>query len=325
MKKTKQSTRDEISLMVAAAQLCYQKGKTQEEVAEVLNISRPKVSRLLSQARENGIVEIKVRNPIAHNIDIQNTLIETFGLLDAVVTPITVDRQEVIVPQIAQAAANYINANLPANAILGLGRGYTIYETVGNLSPGTQQPTVVPLSGGLGEGEAGFPITEIITRTASALSGKSKFMFAPALVACKKFRDSVLTEPHSLEVVQLWDKMDWVVLGIGAIPSLRQLEDPDFHRSLQAFVQEVQQKPVSDFCLWFVLPDGTIPTTSKDDCLIAATPSQIGKAKVRLAVAGGIAKAQAIFAVLQTGLINILATDERTAEELITMKESLAR
>jgi len=117
--------------------------------------------------------------------------------------------------------------------------------------------------------------------------------------------------------------MDWVVLGIGAIPSLRQLADPDYHRSLRAFVQEVKQQPVSDLCLWFVLPDGTIPKTSKDICLIAATPEQIGKAKVRLAVAGGTAKARAIFAVLRTGLINVLVTDERTAEELVTMKEAM--
>lgn len=322
MKPIKQPSRDEISLQVAVAQLCYQKGKTQEEIAEMLNISRPKVSRLLSQARDNGIVEIKVRNPIAQNVTIQEDLIRVFNLKDAVITPITVDRQEVIVPQIAQAAANYISNNLPEKAVLGLGRGYTIYETVSSLSgQGSQHPTVVPLSGGLGEGEAGYPMIEILTRTASALNGRSKVIFAPALVASNKIRKSVLAEPHSQEVVHLWNRMDWVVIGIGAIPSLRQLDDPDFHRSLQAFCLEVQCKPVSDFGLWFVLPDGSIPSTSRDDCLIAATPEQIGKAEVRLAVAGGLAKARAIYAVLQTGLINVLVTDERTAEEIIAMKE----
>lgn len=322
MKPIKQPSRDEISLQVAVAQLCYQKGKTQEEIAEMLNISRPKVSRLLSQARDNGIVEIKVRNPIAQNVAIQEDLIRVFNLKDAVITPITVDRQEVIVPQIAQAAANYISNNLPEKAVLGLGRGYTIYETVSSLTgQGSQHPTVVPLSGGLGEGEAGYPMIEILTRTASALNGRSKVIFAPALVASNKIRKSVLAEPHSQEVVHLWNRMDWVVIGIGAIPSLRQLDDPDFHRSLQAFCLEVQCKPVSDFGLWFVLPDGSIPSTSRDDCLIAATPEQIGKAEVRLAVAGGLAKVRAIYAVLQTGLINVLVTDERTAEEIIAMKE----
>ncbi|MTI94603.1 MAG: hypothetical protein FH749_03815 [Firmicutes bacterium] len=321
MARSKKPSRDDISLMVAVAQLCYQKGKTQEEIAEMLEISRPKVSRLLSQARENGIVEITVRNPIAQNTVIQQKLKQAFALQDAIVTPMAVDQQEVIVPQIARAAAEYIGENLPEQAILGMGRGHSIYEMANKLpADQTLQPTVIPLSGGLGEGDAGYPITEILTRTATALGGKSKYLYAPALVSGKQIRESVLAEPHSQEVVQLWDKMDWAVLGIGAIPTLRRLEDPDFYRGLQAFVQEVKEKPVADFCLWFVLQNGLIPTTSNQNGLIAATPEQISRARVRMAVAGGIGKARAIYAVLKTGLLNVLVTEERTAEEILRLK-----
>jgi len=321
LKKNRIPSRDEISLMVAVSQLCYQKGKTQEEIAGLLDISRPKVSRLLSQARENGIVEITVRNPITKNTSINEQLKQSFFLKEAIVTPITVDQQEVIVPQIAQAAAEYICANLPAQAVLGLGRGFSIFEMISYLrSSNSRELTIIPLSGGLGEGEAGYPITEILTRAASALGGKSKFLYAPALVSGNRIRQSVLSEPNSQKVVQLWDKMDWVVVGIGTIPSLRRLEDPDYYRSLNSFQVEAS-KPVADFNLWFVLPNGKIPNTSRKEGLIAATPDQIARAQVRIAVAGGLGKVNAIYAVLKTGLINVLVTEERTAEELIKLKE----
>lgn len=322
MNKKKAPSHDDIRLMVAVAQLCYEEGKTQAEVASLLKLSRPKVCRLLNQAKQIGIVEVTVHNPISQSAQIQQKLKQAFALREAIVIPMTIDQQEIIVPKIAQAAAEYISNNLPENAVLGLGRGRTIYKLVRVLPyNSSRKPTVIPLSGGLGGGDAGSPITEIITMAANALGGKGKFVYAPALVSNKKIRQSVLSEPHSREVVQLWDKMDWVVLGIGAIPSLRRLDDPDFYRGLKSFVQEVKEKPVADFCLWFVLQSGAMPPTSRHDGLIAATPEQIGQAKVRMAVAGGLSKARAIHAVLKTGLVNVLVTEERTAQELLRLRD----
>src|SRR5690606_40612868 len=54
---------DHISQMVRAAELYYELGLTQEEVAAHMAVSRPTVSRLLRQAREQDIVRITVVNP----------------------------------------------------------------------------------------------------------------------------------------------------------------------------------------------------------------------------------------------------------------------
>ncbi len=321
MAKNKRPSRDDISLMVAAAQLCFNKGKTQEEVGEILGVSRPKVSRLLSQAREHGIIEITIRNPIVNKSMVQADLIEQFGLDDAVITPYTVDQQDVIVPQIAAAAAEYLSDNLPDRAVLGLGRGYAMYEMVKSLKPRkAQRPTTLPLSGGVGGIDAGNPFDEILNVAAAALGGEAKFLYAPALLASEKFRDSVLAEPRSQEIARLWDEMDWVVVGIGTIPPMRGVVNPYFDRSLDAFVKETGVKPVAEVSLRFILPDGRIPDTSRQQCLVAATPKQIRKAKVRMAVAGGLAKLPAIYASLLTGMFNVLVTDEHTAEELVKLK-----
>lgn len=316
---------DEISMMVAAAQLIYYKGKTQEEVGEILGVSRPKVSRLLSQAREHGIIEINVRNPISHNSDVQAELEESFGLKNAIVTPICVDKQEIIVPQLASAAASFIVNNLPERAVLGLGRGYTMYETVQSFLPtNAPQPTIVPLSGGVGSFDAGTPFEEILNRTATALGGECKFLYAPALLSSEKFRDAILAEPKSMEVVQFWDKMDWVVMGVGTIPPARRarVANPYFERNIRAFTRETGICPVAELSLWLVLPDGDTPATSHQKCLIAATPQQIKRAKVRIAIAGGLIKVRAIYASILSGMINTLVTDERTAEELIKLRAS---
>lgn len=316
----KKPSLDEIRMMVAAAQLSYQKAMTQEKVGKILGVSRPKVSRLLSQAREHGIVEIIVRNPISRNTEIQSTLIEKFGLLDAIVTPSVIDKQEVIVPRIAAEAAGYIMDNLPAESVLGLGRGVTIYETAMALNPQRyRRPIILPLSGGIGEYDADRPFNEIINRTAIALGGQAKYLYAPALLDNEKYRASVLAEPRSQEVVGLWDKLDWVVLGIGAINQARE-PNPYYDRALDAFLQETKTQPVTEINLRFILPDGQIPTISGNGRLVAASAEQIKQAEVRLAVAGGMYKLEAIYATLLSGLINVLVTDENTAVELVKYK-----
>ena len=50
-------------LMVEVALLYYKKGLTQQVIADTLNLTRQTVSKLLTTAIEEGIVEITVRNP----------------------------------------------------------------------------------------------------------------------------------------------------------------------------------------------------------------------------------------------------------------------
>ncbi len=54
---------ENIRILLKVAQLYYQDNYTQQEIAEKLCLSRPKVSRLLQQAREQNIVQISIFPP----------------------------------------------------------------------------------------------------------------------------------------------------------------------------------------------------------------------------------------------------------------------
>ena len=45
------------------ARLYYEKDRTQNEIAEIYRISRPMVSKLLKEAKEEGIVKITIAAP----------------------------------------------------------------------------------------------------------------------------------------------------------------------------------------------------------------------------------------------------------------------
>ena len=46
--------------LVRAGRLYYELGETQNQIAELLGVTRPQVSRLLKRARAEGIVEIRI-------------------------------------------------------------------------------------------------------------------------------------------------------------------------------------------------------------------------------------------------------------------------
>ncbi len=315
-------TKDEIALMVAVAELYHTHHKTQQEIARTLGTSRSKVSRLLSKAEKAGIVEVTVRNPYSKADSLSQDLARVFGLEKAVVVPMIADNQEVIAPVLGRAAAQYILSRMPRSTVVGVGRGRSVNATVEQLARNVQlSPVAVPLAGGMGAQDMAFPASENARRLAEYLGGLCTFIYAPALVRNKRIKESILSEDQSREAVQLWNKLDWVLTGIGTIPPSHGGPDKWFQKVLDNFVREMNEVPVADLCSWFILGDGRIPVTSRASCLIGATPEQIRRASVRLAVAGGLRKVEAILGALRTGLITVLVTDERTAEAVLSLNE----
>lgn len=319
-------TRDEIALMVAVAELYHIHHKTQQEIARTLGTSRSKVSRLLTKAEKAGIVEVTVRNPYSNVESLSQDLVRVFRLEKAIVVPMTADNQELITPALGRAAAQFILSSMPRSTVVGVGRGASVYQTVEHLARNVRlSPVVVPLTGGMGQQDMVFPAFENARRFAEYLGGSCAFVYAPALVRNKRLKESILSEEQSREAVQLWDRLDWVLTGIGTVPLFRGLPDETFRKALDNFVKEVNEVPVADVCSWFILKDGRIPVTSRASCLISASPEQVRRASVRLAVAGGLRKAEAILAALRTGLITVLVTEERTAEAVLSLNEKLEK
>lgn len=67
-------------LLVRVAELYYMEGLTQEAIAQMLDLSRPQVSRYLKRARELGIVEIRIMSPLLAVSDQRDRLSHMFSL-----------------------------------------------------------------------------------------------------------------------------------------------------------------------------------------------------------------------------------------------------
>lgn len=64
----------DLYLLSKVSKLYYERGLNQQEIADKLHLSRPKVSRLLQQAQEEGIVQITVHSPPGTFADLEEAL-----------------------------------------------------------------------------------------------------------------------------------------------------------------------------------------------------------------------------------------------------------
>ena len=67
-------------LLVQVSELYYLQEMNQVEIAKLLGVSRPTVSRLLAEAKREGVVEIKVKNMVSINSELSKQLRERLGL-----------------------------------------------------------------------------------------------------------------------------------------------------------------------------------------------------------------------------------------------------
>ena len=66
------SVQDKWNILATVANLYYNSDLTQNQIAERFYTSRSKISRMLKEAREMGIVEINIKEPWERNLEYES-------------------------------------------------------------------------------------------------------------------------------------------------------------------------------------------------------------------------------------------------------------
>ncbi|MGF7058166.1 sugar-binding transcriptional regulator [Brassicibacter mesophilus] len=306
----------DIEVIVKVAELYYEMGQTQQEIADKLKYSRPMISKLLSNAHDLGIVKISVKNPNSEAKELAMQMEEIFSTDDrhfrAIVVPSSV-QDELTKNRVYKAGAKYLEENIFDNEIIGIGRGSSVYGLVNNLS-GNKHTGIetVPLAGGLGSIDSLYQVNETARKAAYSLGGICHYVYSPVYLGYKATKDAILSDPELKHTFDLWDELDWAVVGIGAIFQ----SNNNYYRDLVLKAEvETNQKVVADLCINLIDPFGK--PVSSQATVVAINLSQLRKAKKVMAIASGTYKVQAILACIKGNWIDTLVTDEHTALSLI--------
>lgn len=309
-----------------AANLYYERGFTQEEVARQMQVSRPTVSKLLSQANREGIVRVSVRRPGQRDFGLQASLVDSLNLRTAVVFPggsKTVRARGVVLAQGALELLKEAIPTLPNVRHIGLGWGRAVQAFVEALEQSDMFSSgpadVVPLIGGSGQGLEIFQSNELVRRVAKSLGARPLFLHAPALLANESVRTSLLDDPSVQPVVEAWEKLDIALVGVG------KKIDPNYQHAYMAEYlqdQELITNAAGDICAHYYTPDGQILGAKYDRRVVAVGRRELRRTPLVVGMASGSEKIAPIVGAAQAGLINALVTDEETARGCLAIAQA---
>lgn len=298
------------------ARLYYSERLTQQEIAGRLNISRTKVSRYLDEARKDKIVEIKINLPEEDYSNLEYRIEKSFKIKECIVVP-TFENNEEILKMMAGPLNNLFERILAGGSYLGIGWGSSLKGISDYINvSGKSDIKVVPIIGGLGKIGTGVHTNSVAKNIADRLGSISYMIHSPAVLDSKEIREIVENDSNTREIIKLYEKIDTALVGLSDIgPDSTLIKTGSF--SLEEFKYLDSLGVVGDVNLIFINENGKHVPNRIDERIVRISPDRLKKVKNVVGVAFGRRKLKVILGALRGGLINILFTDEETAENII--------
>ena len=301
--------------LVRASRLYYELGETQNAIAELLGVTRPQVSRLLKRARAEGIVEIRVNDRASVDSPAGAVLRDRFGLQAVHLAPTIAGPEELTRRMVGRLAAEVLRRALRPGEIVAIGEGLSVAAVAAALET-TATPvevTVVPLCGG--HWTTGTE-REPYRRVADAIDAPARGLMAPGLVDDAATQRSLLAHAGVRAIVELWDRLDVALYGIGAPTWSASVVGESVDRELNA-ADAIGEVLVAPFDL-----DGRFVCPALRDRVIAFDARALGRVPVSIGVASGPGKVRPILGALRSGVVRTLVTDVASAEAVVALDEA---
>lgn len=304
-------------LAARAAWMYYVAGLTQHEIAQSLGLSRQVAQRLVSGAREMGIVSVRINHPVSHCLRLARDVQEKFGLNLCRVVPSSTLGDEAIQQMLAvegaEVMAQYILNDEPQ--VFGIGSGKTLRAVIDAL-PWVERPQhqCVSLIGAIARDDSGTRY-DVPLKLAEKMQGK--YFFIPAPLFADTPEDKAMWCQHQVyqRVTRRALNASITFIGIGEVTAGCPLHAEGFITDQQ--VKELNARGVVGEMLGhFINQQGERVFGETDELLTSVTLESQTQRSV-IAFAGGERKYPAIAAALRGRWVSGLVTDEATALRLL--------
>ena len=299
---------DEIEKITRAAWHYYNDGLTQNQIADMLGVSRIKVSRLLEKGRQTGLIELRINSPYGGCLALQKDLADAFDLDDARVVPSAEDLPTT--PRLGRAAASYLTQRLEPKDLLAIGWGEAAATTLRYMAPVIPHSNIslVSLTGGVS--------AYIGTTGLYAPQSNAHLIPTPLRVSSSELAQMLRVEPYVQHVLEMAKTARLALIGVGTVTSAATLVRFGYctNAEVELFAR---QGAVGDILGYFYDADGRVLDLDLHRHVVAVDPDDLRKIPAVAAAAAGLHKVDAILGLLRGKLADILVTDETTARELL--------
>lgn len=301
----------ELVEMAFVARQFYLEGKTRVAIADSLGTTRFRVARMLELARETGLVTITVNRPGVVNTSLSDRLADRFGLRRGLAAVTASDQPMFIRDALGRVAAGLLTDIVTADDVLGFASGRTLNTIVTHLRSLAACDIVqlTGLAGGIDETSS-----ELVRQVSAISGGRAYPIYAPLIASDRVAADAFIRQGSISAAYERFARVTKAVVAVGSWdPPESQLADSLTAEERERFVDRGVRAEVS----------ASLLTTEGDQVFgleeraLAISLDQLRQIPEVIVVAGGSHKTEALLAVLRTGIVHTLVTDNRMAERLL--------
>lgn len=308
---------DKRSMIVKTAKLYYYGHMTQNEIAEILNISRPKVARLLMEAERLNIVQITVNDPFFSFENAAEKIRAHFALkyVSIVSSGSSIaDAKD----NIGKTASEMLNANLSDNSRIGVSWGTTINAFVNRCQAlkSTPRACVAQMVGCMYSPTMHMDGNEIARTLAKKLKCRFSPLQSPMFVHNPELKLLFMNEPETLEHFRLLDSLDMAFVGIGS----SNYKDSVIYKANYVAEDEAREMyalGLCDICGHQIDINGSALVPSMENKLIGISLESLRKIPLVVGMCAGKDRTQSIISCVHGGYLNALIIDEVAAISLM--------
>lgn len=294
--------------MVKVSWFYYFENMTQQAIADMLNISRMRVIKLLETARQTGIIQFRLRSDGVATLSQGRALMDKYGLKDAFIIPDAGDEAH-LNEAIARAGAMYVADRLGANACINVGYGDTLSRTLNYLATMVETPvTCISLTGG---------VSPYLPNVRSNIfNAHLCLMPAPLLASSPEMAAAMREEKSVSELLNMTQLAAFTLVGIGAIDENATVVKSGVLSHNDYFYLRMKNA-TGDLLCHFLDSEGRLIESPIEEKLIATPLSQLRSMRNVIGLAAGERKVEAIRSVLRGSYLDVLITNETTADLLL--------
>ena len=297
------------------AWMYYVEGLTQNEIADRLGIGRVTVVRNINEAIRQREVKIWIEGDVAECFHLEAELKKRFGLKEAVVVPAP-STPNMISRSIGFATGMFVSDLLTNNMRIGVGWGATLHESLLTLAPPeVENAEVVSLLGGIVQARR-FNPGEFAWQFARIVGADCFLVQAPAVVDSPETRQALVEHCGLGEVFSKAEKLDLVLLSVGPMDA----NSTAFRFNLLTDSERqdlIKCGAVGDMLFNFYDASGNIIDHPMNRRIMSVSIAKLRQATTRVLASGGPEKIASILGAIKLADINVLITDETSAENLL--------
>lgn len=303
--------------IIKIACLYYEDGLTQAQIAKVIGVSRSLVSKLLLDAREQGIVEITINSKNEYTSKLERSLEAAYGLKAALVIDSKDLTNEEIGKVTASYAAHYLNSQLKKINNIGISWGKGIRRIVDSVAYSSNtEVAVVPLIGGMGDSHVNIHSNQLCYDFARKIRGQSKYLYAPAMLSDEQLAIALRNNETIKSVLDDGANVDFAIVGLGnpyegsTMEEIGYLTETDIHRLKS-------DRVLGDINSNFFDSSGQEVDNEINKSIVGITLDDIRNIPNVMTIADDMRRIMIAKIAIETQLINVIVTTDKIAQELI--------